>query len=132
MLESPSDTSDIGLHVVVSPAAGGKKALHFQIRIDPADLQLKENGGAFDGLIALALADYTASGLKGIPTPSDLKIHMTAEQHAKAMKDGIGFGMDHAMDSTTRYVRFIVFDHASNAYGSLAVPASLPEAPAAK
>jgi len=132
VLESPKDVPDIGLHVSVSPAAGKPGALHFQIRIDPADLKLQEKAGAFDDQIGMALADYTATGLKGLPVPTELTVHMTPERHATAMKEGISFGMDHAMDNTVRYVRFIVFDHASNAYGSLAIPVSLPGAPAAK
>jgi VWFA-related protein len=130
-LGSPVDIPDIGLNVAVSPAAGGKKAVHFLIRINAADLHLREQAGAFDDQIAVMFADYTASGLKGVPLPSDFNLHMTPEQHARVMKDGLSFGVDHAVDSTINQVRFVVFDHASNAYGSLSIPVAAPAAPAA-
>jgi hypothetical protein len=130
-LESPVDIPGIGLNVAVSPAAGGKKALHFQIRIDATDLQLREQAGAFDDQIAVMFADYTANGLKGVPLPSDFSLHLTPEQRAKVMKDGLSFGVDHAVDNTIREVRFVVFDHASNAYGSLSIPVAPVEAPPA-
>jgi VWFA-related protein len=130
-LESQVDVPDIGLQVAVSPAAGGKKAVHFQIRIDATDLQLREQAGAFDDQIAVMFADYTANGLKGVPLPSDFNLHLTPEQHAKVLKDGLSFGVDHAVDSTMREVRFVVFDHASNAYGSLSIPVAAVEVPPA-
>jgi hypothetical protein len=131
-LENPGDVSNIGLHVAVSPAAGKPNTLHFQIRVDAADLQLQEKAGAFDGQVAIALADYTATGLKGLPVPNEINLHLTAERHATAMKDGISIAMDHAIDGTIHFVRFILFDHARNTFGSLAIPVSLPAAPAAK
>jgi VWFA-related protein len=131
-LESPANISSIGLRVAVSPAAGKKAAVHFQISIDAADLKMQEKAGAFDDQIAVMFADYTAGGLKSLPTASEIPLHLTAEQHAKALKEGLGFGVDHAVDSSIHNVRFVVFDHASNAYGSLSIPVTAPDAPAAK
>jgi VWFA-related protein len=129
-LESPVDVPGIGLNVAVSPAAGGKKAVHFQIRINAADLQFTEQAGAFDGQIAVLFADYTASGLKGVPLPSDFNLHLTPEQRARVLKDGLSFGVDHAVDSSIKEVRFVVVDHASNAWGSLSIPVAAVEVPA--
>jgi VWFA-related protein len=122
-LESTVDVPGIGLNVAVAPAAGGKKAVHLTIRINVADLQMREQNGAFDDQIGVMFADYAANGLKGIPPlPQELSLHMTPEQHATMLKAGLSFGVDHAVDSTIQDVRIMVFDHASNTFGTISAP----------
>jgi len=131
-LTSPADVSDIGLRVATSPVAG-KKAVHFAIHIDVGDLQLKQQGANFQDDITILFADFTSPGnLKTPPTPQDLQLSMTPEQHARVLKEGLGFELDHAVDPTIQQVRFVVYDHANNAYGSLTIPVSdVAAAPAA-
>jgi len=130
-LTSPADASDIGLRVAISPVAG-QKAVHFAIHIDVGDLQLKQQGANFADDITILFADYTSPGnLKTPPTPQDLQLTMTPEQHARVLKEGLGFEVDHALDPTIKQVRFVVYDHANNAYGSLSIPVADQAAPAA-
>jgi len=129
-LTNPADASSIGLRVAVSPVAG-QKAVHFAIHIDASDLQLKQQGANFQDDITILFADFTSPGnLKTPPTPQDLQLALTPEQHARVLKEGLGFELNHAIDPTIKQVRFVVYDHANNAYGSLSIPVT-EAAPAA-
>jgi VWFA-related protein len=119
---NPADLSDIGLRIAVTPAPAGQKAVHLQVRIEPADLMLVEQGDHFDGQVTVMFADYGASGPVGAPAPSSFNLRLTREQHDKVMKEGLAFPQDHPIDDTVRKVRLIVYDHGSRALGSLTVP----------
>lgn len=125
-LGSPADVSDIGLRVAVSPAPAGPKAVHLQIRIEPADLMLVEQGDHFDGQVTMLLADYGANGPQGAPVPSSFNLRLSREQHDKVMKEGLVFPQDHPFDDTVQKVRLIVYDRASRALGSLTIPIAAP------
>jgi VWFA-related protein len=130
-LTNPADVPDIGLRVAMSPVAG-RKAVHFAIHIDAGDLQLKQQGANFQDDISILFADFSSPGnLKSPPTPQDLQLTMTPAQHDRVLKEGLGFEVDHAVDPTIKQVRFVVYDHASNAYGSLSIPVADLAAPAA-
>ncbi len=119
-----SDVSDIGLRVAVAPGPAGPKALHLQIRIEPADLMLAEQGDRFDGQVTVLIADYGANGPEGAPAPSSFNLHLNREQHDKLMKEGLPFPQDHPIGETVQKIRIIVYDHNSRAVGSLTVPVS--------
>ena len=128
-LYRPSDTSDIGLDVKVSPAANG---VHLDIRIDPADLLLHEQDGKFAGAITMLLsergsAEWSESG--GLifrpladPAISNTNFDLTKEQHDLLMRNGIPISQYHVISAPTERVRIIVIDRNTNHVGSVTFP----------
>jgi hypothetical protein len=125
----PSDTSDIGLRVKVSPAA---KGVHLEIRVDPADLLLREQDGKFVGAIMMLLSDRGAAersesgGLRlrhlTDPALSIISLDLTNDQHGLFMKNGFPISQDHAIGAQIERVRIIVIDQNTNHVGSVTVP----------
>jgi len=125
----PSDTSDIGLHVKVSPAANG---VHLEIRVDAADLLLREQDGKFAGAITTLLSDRGAAersdsgGLRfrplTNPAVSSTSLDLTKEQHDLFMKNGIPISQDHAIGAPIERVRIVVIDRNTNHVGSVTFP----------
>jgi VWFA-related protein len=120
--QSPYDYPDIGLRAAIAPGAGAGKALHLQIRIDPSDLMLHEDGGNFTGNLTLLVEDIGAAGPIGEPALSNSNIHLSREQRDAAMKEGIPIAQDHPINDSIQKVRVIVLDQSSNTVGSLTIP----------
>jgi VWFA-related protein len=124
----PSDSAGIGLRVTVSPAA---KGVHLDIRIDIADLLLREQDGKFAGALTLVLADLGASrgtgaGLLlrplGEPSASSFALDLTREQYAAMMVEGMPISFDHPIGDSVRRVRVILMDRSTNEVGSVTFP----------
>jgi VWFA-related protein len=121
-LRSPADDPQIGLRLTASPASGTQKVIHMEVRIDLSDLSLREEGGVFAGHVTVLVAGYSANGLAGDPVPGDFGLRLTKEQRETAAKDGLPFAPDFPVNSGTKKIRVLVYDHASGAVGSLSVP----------
>lgn len=121
-LQSPEDAPDIGMNATVAPVAGNAKAIHLTVKVNPADLLMMPEGDRLVDQMSVAVADYTAHGLKESPTPKSFTIRMTHDQLAKYTKEGLTLAQDHPVDDATQRVRFIVYDHAMNSVGSITVP----------
>ncbi len=121
-LQSPEDAPDIGMNATVAPVAGNAKAIHLTVKVNPADLLLMPEGDRLVDQMSVAVADYTAQGLKQSPTPKSFTIRMTHEQLAKYAKEGLTLAQDHPLEDGIQKVRFIVYDHAMNSVGSITVP----------
>jgi len=120
--QSPKDLAEIGLRTKISPAADGKTGIRLEIRIDPSDLRLSEQGGKYsDGLYCL-ISDRSATAPLGEPKVLDLKPELTAEQYKTAMKDGLLLTQDHPAGDAVREVRVIILDQSTNAVGSVTFP----------
>jgi VWFA-related protein len=122
--QSPSDDPAIGLRVSVTTSADAAKTAHVQIRIDPADLLLREEGDNFSGGVTFLIADMGAAGPIGDPTLSNFGVHLSREQYATAMKEGIPIVQDHAINDSIQRLRVIVLDQSLNIAGSLTIPLS--------
>jgi hypothetical protein len=128
-LYRPSDTSDIGLDVKVSPAANG---VHLDIRIDPADLLLHEQDGKFAGAITMLLSDRGSAerpesgdlSFRPLADPaiSNTNLDLTKEQHDLLMRNGIPISQYHVISAPTERVRIIVIDRNTNHVGSVTFP----------
>jgi VWFA-related protein len=118
--QSPSDDPNIGLRGSVLAEAG--KTAQLQVRINPADLLLREEGGAFTGAVALLVADVGAAGPIGEPALSNFSFHLTREQRDAAMKEGLPIAQAHAVNDAVQKVRVIVLDQGLNTTGSLTIP----------
>ena len=119
--QSPVDNPEIGLRMAVTDAGAGK-GLHLAIRINAADIVLREQGGNFDGAITLLISDIGAAGPIGDPMLSNSNPHLTREQHDAAVKDGLPMVVDHPVKEGTQKVRILLLDQTTNAIGSLTAP----------
>jgi hypothetical protein len=110
--------SDIGLRASVSPTT--PNMAHVEIRVDPADLLLRESGGEYTGQLSVLLSARAAAGPQGEPTLSTQPIHLKREQ----LKGDISITRDYPIDAATQKVRIIVLDQGANSVGSVTVPIS--------
>jgi len=120
--QSPSDVAEIGLRTKIAPLEGGKQGVHMEIRINPSDILLREQGGKFTGAVYFLVSDRGASGALGEPSVSSFNLDLTAAQHDMVMKEGIPLEQDHAISDAVQQVRLIVLDQNTNAIGSLTLP----------
>jgi VWFA-related protein len=123
----PSDTSDIGLRVKVSPAANG---VHLEIRIDAPDILLRERDGRFLGAMTILLSDRGAAeqaenrGLQfrpiGEPVASTATLDLTKDEYDQLMRNGIiPISQDQAIAPAAERMRVIVFDQNTDRSGSV-------------
>jgi VWFA-related protein len=120
--QSPYDTAGIGLRAKIAPMEGDKKGVHMDIRIDPSDLLLREQGGKYSGAVYLLISDHGAAGTLGEPALLNLNPELTAEQYKTAMKDGLPFSQDHPTSDAVQRVRIILLDQNTDEVGSLTFP----------
>ncbi len=119
--QSPFDTPDLGLRGSFAPVPGGQ-AVHLQLRVNPADLLMREQGGNFEDQLTLVVADYGASGLIGTPSMANVNVHMTREQRDAAVKDGVPAALDHPITPAVQKIRVLVLDQGSSTVGSVTIP----------
>jgi hypothetical protein len=118
--QSPFDYPEIGLRVAAAADAG--KTLHLQIRVNPGDLLMHDDGGHFADDLTILVEDIGASGPLGEPAASGSNVSLTHEQRDAAMKDGIAIAQDHPISDAVQKVRVIVLDQGSDMTGSLTIP----------
>jgi VWFA-related protein len=121
--QAPYDDPGVGLRATVAPGPDAK-SVQVQFRVDPADLLLREEGDSFSGALTWLVADRNATGPVGDPMISVFPIHLSKEQYATAMKDGIPISQAHAINDSIQKLRIIVLDQGSNVAGSLTIPAN--------
>jgi VWFA-related protein len=120
VFQSPADDPSIGLRVNMTTAAG--KAAHLQIHVDASDLRLREDGETFSGGLTFLISDMDAAGPKGDPMLNGMPLHLTREQNATAMKEGVSIVQDHPIPDGIQKLRVIVLDQGLNVAGSLTIP----------
>jgi VWFA-related protein len=119
--QSPSDVAEIGLRTKIAPI-GDKPGVHLEIRINPSDILIREQGGKFTGAVYLLVSDRGASGPLGEPSLGNFPFELTAAQHDAVLKDGVPLSQDHPTTDAVQQVRIIVLDQNTNAVGSLTFP----------
>ena len=121
-LASPFDASEIGLRARVAADPSTKQNLRLEIRIDPADLLLRQEQDRRTGKVSLLFAAYGAAGLKQPGSTIPINIKLTAEQYETAIRDGIEFHQAIHFDETVRKVRVVVVDGEVGSAGSVTIP----------
>ena len=117
---NPLDAPGIGIKVTVSPGQAAH-SLHYDLRIDAADLLLMHEGDRENGQLAIGFVGTTGAQLE--PTTPVLMVSLTKEQFAAAMKDGLPFTHDKVVGDSVDKVRIVVMDLSSAETGALTVPA---------
>jgi len=120
VFQRAADDPAIGLRAAIVTEPG--KPAQIQIRIDPADLLLHEEGGVFTGGVAVLLADIGASGPIGAPSVAMLNVHLTREQHEAAMRDGLPAAQEHPIGDSVQKIKILVLDQGSDTAASLTIP----------
>lgn len=120
VFQRAADDPAIGLRAAIVTEPG--KTPKLQIRINPADLLLHEEGGVFTGAVTLVIANLGASGPVGDPSISSFNVHLTREEHETALKEGIPIAQDHAANDAIQRVKILVLDQPSNIAGSVTIP----------
>ena len=110
------------LRTKFAPLEGGKNGVHMDIRIDPTDLMLREQGGKYTGALYLLISDRNASAPLGQPAVLNLNPELTADQYKMVMKEGLPIAQDHPTTEAVQQVRIILLDQNTNAVGSVTFP----------
>jgi len=126
--QRPSDCAGIGLRVKVSPAS---KGIHMEIRMDAAELLLREHDGRFSDTLNLVLSDLGASEGSGAgllrrpvsePIGSNFNLDLSKEQYDTMMVEGVRIAFDHVLSDEVQQVRVTVMDRGTNEVGSVTFP----------
>ena len=120
--QNPSDTPDIGLRAKVSLSTGSQSTAHLEIRINPADLLLREDAGQFNCDLALVLSGLGANGPVGEPAASYINLHLTREQRDMVLKEGVPISKDYPLNAAIQKIRLLVLDQGTNTVGALTIP----------
>jgi len=116
-----ADDSGIGIRATAIPSETVKGWIHFQVRVDPADLELT-SGETYAGQFAMRFAYYT-NGWESASAPEiPTQLHLTRAEHDAALRDGVGVSLDRPLPAGVSKVRIVVRDVQSGAVGSLTVP----------
>jgi hypothetical protein len=118
--QSVNDVAEIGLRVSVTVKA--PNTAHVEIRVQPDDLLLRENGAQLEDELTVLFSARTAAAPQGEPTLAPWPVRLTKEQRETARKDGIVITRDYPIGAATVKARMIVLDRATDSVGSLTVP----------
>lgn len=129
-VQSPFDASDIALRASASKGPNPLQEAFLDVRIDPADLLLRETHGRRTADVVILFARYGPSGLLQATmdaTKPDVgllqpQIDLTSDQYAAARREGIQIHQLISLDAGLRTVRVIVFDRELGTTGSVTIP----------
>ena len=120
--QSPTDFGEVGLRTKISSLGADKPGVHLDIRIDPSDLLLREQGGKHSAALYCLISDRSGAAPLGEPAVLELTPELTAEEYKTVMKEGLPFAQDHPTSDAVRQVRVIVLDQNTSAVGSVTFP----------
>jgi VWFA-related protein len=117
-IDSPFDASEIGLRVALSrPRPTG--AVHFDIRVDPADVLIEHSGEQYHGKLDVVVAFYSGGLLKGTSPATRTDLNFTQAQFDRITKEGFSIPLNLPVGSDIKNARVMVFDPGLQALGSV-------------
>jgi len=114
------DASEIGIRGSKAPKSAS--SLRFTLHINAADVRIAQQGDRYTGHLGLQVAAYSADGSAERAPVNPMDLNWTADELAKARRDGIEWVQDLNLGDKVQRVRFLVFDRESHAIGTLTVP----------
>lgn len=111
---SPFDATEIRLSVVIK--RDGPKT-HFDIRVNPSDIYLKEDGEKYQGRVVACVSIFSGTEYRGSSKPESTALSLTADQ----LKQSIVLTQDAEFKDANR-ARVIVYDDTLHALGSVTFP----------
>ncbi len=121
-VRSPFDATEIGLRARLSMEPRTRESVRLDVRIDPADLLLRQARGRRAGKVTYLFAAYEAARVDAPGPPVPLEISLTPEQYEAVLRDGIEFHRTFPVRANVVRVRVIVVDGELGAIGSVTVP----------
>lgn len=131
-LWSPVDATELGLTVHVSrlamppgTSAGqspGAAALDVLVTIQPAGVQLKQEGDRYDGRLDMLIVQRDAKGNEIDAPLSTIELKMLSDTYRKFTTAGLPVKKTVALSARTETLRIVVRDAGSGMIGSLTVP----------
>lgn len=121
----PADDSGIGIRAALSPSQRVEGWTHFQIRVNPADLQLT-SGESATGEIRVTFAYYTTEWQQSTSEAIPAQVRLTSENRESMLRDGFDLSFDRGIPAGVRKLRIVVRDAHSGAVGSLTIPLEPP------
>jgi VWFA-related protein len=120
-IASPFDAAEIGLRVAMSRAQPAG-AVHFDIRVDPADVLIEHSGELFQAKLDVMVGFYSGRLLKGTSPATRMDFRFTQAQLDRAAKEGIVLPLNLPVGAEIQNARVIVFDPGLQALGSVTMP----------
>jgi hypothetical protein len=117
----PSDATAIGIRAAVSPSRKGKGWMHFDIRVDAADLSLTQ-GPTYTGRFLVTFGYYTNGWQTGLTEEVPTDLNLTTREYDAALRGGVALSVDRPVPAGASKIRIVVRDPESGAVGSLTVP----------
>lgn len=121
LLKIPADASEIELRGSIAHGVRPGAAM-VRIRINPTDLCTLEDAGNAVGQISVIYAQYDGRTLLGSTPPMTFNLRLPRQQLLDAVKDGLPFEQEIALDPRARAVRFLIHDRGSRFLGSVTLP----------
>lgn len=123
-----ADDSSIGIRAIVTPSEKVKGWLHFQVHVDPGDLQLT-SGDPSTGEFGVTFAYFTNSWDPNVASEVQTTVSLTKANREAILRDGVELSFERPIPGDVRKIRIVVRDAHSGAVGSLAIPIAGPPQP---
>ncbi|MGD0868369.1 MAG: VWA domain-containing protein [Bryobacteraceae bacterium] len=123
-----SDDSSIGIRAVVTPSEKIAGWLHFEVRVDAADLQLTA-GDVPAAEFGVTFVTYTTDWDKDLSPEARKSLRLTPETREAILREGVVVTFERPVSAGVHKMRVVVRDAQSGAVGSLTVPVVPPHAP---
>lgn len=118
-----ADDSGIGIRALATPSGRVKGWMHFEIRVNAADLHLGA-GPTYTGEIRLAFAHYTTAWQPDISEEIPIQLRLTGGERDQVVRDGVDLSYDRPVPAGASKVRLVVRETQTGAVGSLTIPVS--------
>jgi len=116
------DSTGIGLRAHVTLDTPNTGVAHVEAHIDGGDIAFLKDAASYSAELRIAVALYAADGHIEKTATVPLNLHLSLDEREKAVKEGVIGTRDLKMQANAKKLRFIVFDEASSAVGSVTIP----------
>jgi len=121
VMASTFDAAEIGIRGKLTPDNAGK-SLRLECRLDAADVPMQQSGSDWLAHLAFQVEGIKGADLAGQTAVMPLDLKMNADEHAKALVDGIPLATSFAANESWTKMRVAVIDRDTHAVGSLTLP----------
>jgi VWFA-related protein len=121
---APFDAEEIGLRATVSVDTDDPDARLVQVRIEPRDIALSQEGERYTGHLRIMAVGYQSGLISSSSSVVPLDVDYSAAERDQALRDGISVTEKLTASQGETGFRVMVFDRGSNAVGSISIPAS--------
>jgi len=120
-LWSPLNSTRLSVTARIDPSPDLPNSSRFSFAIEPAELNLREEGGKYRGGADVLFMQEQKGGQHGAELMKTFHIALTPDRYKVLLASGMILTQDLGMQPDTVAVRIIVVDHSSGATGSVAM-----------